>query len=84
MYWFASDMGEPGVSSPLTTRGFRDIAVDAEATRTFLRVLDHEVRPSQRLTTPRLARAAARALRDEPDQMLATLKEIATATGRSA
>jgi menaquinone-9 beta-reductase len=80
MYWFASDMGEPGVPSPLNTRLMRDMADDPDATRTFLRVLNHEVRPSEFMTTPRLARTAARALRDMPDQMVATLKEIVTAT----
>jgi flavin-dependent dehydrogenase len=79
MHWFATDMGAPGLASPLITRVLRDISVDAEATRTLLRVLNHEVRPSQLFTTPRLARAAARALRDRPDRMVATLKEIATA-----
>ena len=79
MHWFATDLGAPGHSSPLITRVLGDIAVDAEATRTLLRVLNHEVRPSQLFTTPRLARAAARALRDRPDRMVATLKEIATA-----
>ena len=84
MYWFASDMGEPGVPSPLNARLLRDIAVDPEATRTFFRVLNHEIRPSELLTTPRLARTAARALRDRPDQMVATLKEIITAGRRNA
>jgi menaquinone-9 beta-reductase len=79
MHWFATDMGAPGLASPLITRVLRDISVDAEATRTLLRVLNHEVRPSHLFTTPRLARAAARALRDRPDRMVATLKEIATA-----
>jgi 2-polyprenyl-6-methoxyphenol hydroxylase-like FAD-dependent oxidoreductase len=81
MHWFATDLGAPGLSSPLITRVLGDIAVDAEATRTLLRVLNHEVRPSQLFTAPRLARAAARALRDRPDRMVATLKEIATAVG---
>jgi flavin-dependent dehydrogenase len=84
MYWFASDMGEPGVPSPLNARLLRDIAVDPEATRTFFRVLNHEIRPSELLTTPRLARTAVRALRDRPDQMVATLKEIIIAGRRNA
>ena len=79
MHWFATDMGAPGLASPLITRVLADIAIDAEATRTLLRVLNHEVRLSRLFTTPRLARAAARALRDKPEQMVATLTEIATA-----
>ncbi|MCW2649687.1 MAG: hypothetical protein JWR32_663 [Mycobacterium sp.] len=38
MYWFAGDMGEPGVVSPLNARLLGDIAGDVEATRTFFRV----------------------------------------------
>jgi menaquinone-9 beta-reductase len=79
MHWFASDMGEPGFSSPLVTRILRDISTDAEATELLLRVLNHEVRPSQLLTTPRLARGAVRALRDRPGQMGSTLREIISA-----
>jgi len=76
MYWFAKDIGAPGVSSPLTTRLLRDIAVDPEATQMFFRVLNHEIRPSQLFTPPRAARAVARALRDRPGQLVATLKEF--------
>jgi 2-polyprenyl-6-methoxyphenol hydroxylase-like FAD-dependent oxidoreductase len=79
MYWFAQDMGAPGVSSPLITHVLRDIAADSDATQLFFRVLNHEVRPSQLLTTSRSARAAARALRAKPSHVVATLKEIFTA-----
>lgn len=76
MYWFASLMGQPGASSPLTTRLLRDISVDADATRSFLRVLNHDLRPSQLFTPAMLARATARAIRDEPSHIVATLKEV--------
>jgi 2-polyprenyl-6-methoxyphenol hydroxylase-like FAD-dependent oxidoreductase len=79
MYWFAQDMGAPGVSSPLMTHLLRDIAADPDATQLLFRVLNHEVRPSGLLTTSRSARAAARALRAEPSHAVATLKEIFTA-----
>ena len=79
MYWFATDMGAPGPSSPLTTRLLRDIADDPDATRNLLHVLNHDIRPSQLLTTRRLATAAIRALRDQPTQLAATTREIATA-----
>ena len=84
MYWFARDMGAPGVSSPLNTRLLRDVAVDPEATQMLLRVLNHEVRPSQLFTTSRVVRAAARTLRYDPDQLIATLKEIVTAGRQNA
>ncbi|MGH3968220.1 MAG: NAD(P)/FAD-dependent oxidoreductase, partial [Mycobacterium sp.] len=76
MYWFASVMGKPGASSPLTTRLLRDISADAHATRSFLRVLNHELRPSQLFTPAMLARGTARALRDQPRHIVATLKEV--------
>ena len=76
MYWFASDMGRSGTSSPLTTRLMRDVADDPQATQMFFGVLNHEIRPSQLFTPPRAVRAAARALRDRPDRLVATVKEF--------
>lgn len=84
MYWYAQDMGAPGVSSPFTTHLMRDIARDPDATQLFTRVLNHDVRPSQLLTTSRAARAAARALRDQPSHIIETLKEIFTAAKEDA
>lgn len=79
MYWFAADLGAPGRSSPLITRLLRDIAADPEATQALLRVLNHDIPPSQLLTTRRLVTAAGRALRDDPDKITATIREIAGA-----
>lgn len=79
MYWFATDMGVPGPSTPLVTQVLRDIAADPDATQTLLRVLNHEVEPGRLLTSGRLAIAAARALRDHPDHRGVTSREIATA-----
>ncbi|SEH70712.1 2-polyprenyl-6-methoxyphenol hydroxylase [Mycolicibacterium rutilum] len=79
MYWFATDMGKPGPPTPLVTQVLRDIAADPDATTTLLRVLNHEVSPGRLLTPRRLVTAAARTLRDRPDQIGATSKEIATA-----
>jgi menaquinone-9 beta-reductase len=76
MYWFASDMGARGAASPLMTRLMRNLAADPEATLMFFGVLNHEIRPSELFTRPRALRAAARALLDRPDQLIATLKEI--------
>jgi 2-polyprenyl-6-methoxyphenol hydroxylase-like FAD-dependent oxidoreductase len=84
MYWFAQDMGAPGVSSPLITHLMQDIACGPDATQLFIRVLNHEVRPSQLLTTPRAARAAAHALRAKPSHIVATVKEIFTAASQEA
>jgi hypothetical protein len=43
----------------------------------LLRVLNHDQPPAQLLTPGRLAASALRALRDRPDQIQATLTEIA-------
>lgn len=80
MYWFATDMGAPGPSTPLVTEMLRDISGDPAATQTLLRVLNHEVNPQRLMTPRRLAVATTRALRRRPG---ATSAEMATTlTGR--
>jgi 2-polyprenyl-6-methoxyphenol hydroxylase-like FAD-dependent oxidoreductase len=76
MYWFAHDMGAPGVTSPLLTQVLRGVSGDPDATAQLLGVLDHAVRPAQLVTMPRALRAAAAALRSEPRQALSTAAEI--------
>jgi 2-polyprenyl-6-methoxyphenol hydroxylase-like FAD-dependent oxidoreductase len=76
MYWLANDVGAPGVSSSLVTCLLRDIAHDPAATQALARVLNHELPPSQLFTLSRLAVAAGHALRDRPDRIRATLREI--------
>jgi menaquinone-9 beta-reductase len=84
MHWLANDFGAPGAATPLTTRLMRDVAADPDATQRFFGVLNRDVRPSQLFTTPMVARAAARALRDRPDRMIATFKEIVHAGWQTA
>jgi flavin-dependent dehydrogenase len=79
MYWFAHDMGVPGVPTPLVTRMLRDIASDQSAVAQFLGVMNHDLSPARLLTPGRMAKAAIRALRDRPDLAGATLREIASA-----
>jgi menaquinone-9 beta-reductase len=62
----------------------RDLTADPTAAQMLLRVLNRELRPSQLFTTPKVARAAARVLRDRPDRPLATLKEIVSAARQNA
>ena len=78
MHWFATDMGAAGSSPPLATQFTRDIASDDEATEKLLRVLNHDIRPSQLFTPRRAGRAAVRAVRDRPDQIPAMVKEVAS------
>jgi flavin-dependent dehydrogenase len=78
MHWFATDMGATRSPHPLATQFTSDIAADDAATRDLLRVLNHEIPPSQLLTPRRLGAAAVRAVRDRPDQVPAITKEIMT------
>jgi menaquinone-9 beta-reductase len=79
MHWFATDMGAAGASPVLNTQIMRDIAADDEAAEKLLRVLNHDIRPSQLLRPGRLGKAAARAARDRPDQIPVMMKEVASA-----
>jgi hypothetical protein len=79
MHWFATDLGAAGASPPLATQLIRDISGDVEATEKLMRVLNHDVRPSQLFRPRRLGRAAARVARDRPDQIPAMMKEVASA-----
>jgi menaquinone-9 beta-reductase len=76
MHWFATDMGAPGVSPPLNAQVTRDLAGDEEATEGLLRLLNHEVEPSQLFTPRRIGRAAARVARRRPRQVPAMLREV--------
>ncbi|MCV7257768.1 FAD-dependent oxidoreductase [Mycobacterium shimoidei] len=84
MYWYARSLGAPGITPPLIRRVLRDIAADPDATRTLLQTLNHDVRPSQLYTPARLARAAARLIRDNPGQLVTTVKEIISAGKQNA
>ena len=79
MYWFASDMGSPGASTPLETRVLRNVSKRPDGARDLLRVFDHEILPSELLTNPRLMLASLQALADRPSQMGSTLREIVAA-----
>ena len=76
MHWFATDMGATG-SPPIATQFARDLAADDQATEQLLRVLNHDIRPSQLFTLRRLGMAVVRAARDHPSQIPAMAKEAA-------
>jgi len=77
MHWFAADMGAASSSRLLAAQFMRDVAGDDEAAESLLRVLNHDIRPSQLFTPRRLGRAAARAARDQPSQIPAMAREAA-------
>jgi flavin-dependent dehydrogenase len=79
MHWFATDMGAAGASPPLATQLIRDISGDNEATEKLMRVLNHDIRPSQLFRPRRLGKAAVRAARDRPDQIPVMMREVASA-----
>ena len=77
MHWFATDMGRAGPSPPLASQFTRDIVGDDVATEGLLRVLNHDIPPSQLFTPRRLGRAAVRAVRADPGQIPAIAREAA-------
>ena len=79
MHWFATDMGEAGPSLPLATQFIRDLAGDSKATEKFLRVLNHDIRPSEFFKPRLLGRAAVRVGRSRRDQIPAMMKEASSA-----
>jgi 2-polyprenyl-6-methoxyphenol hydroxylase-like FAD-dependent oxidoreductase len=78
MYWFAHDMGAPG-PTPLVVRELqRRIAADPQLTEALLRVLNHEVPPSEAFS-PALALAAmSKALLASRGQRRVVLREART------
>jgi flavin-dependent dehydrogenase len=83
MYWLAKDMGQPGTSTPLITSVMRQVARSEVGPQQLLAVINHELPPSKLFTTARLLRGAAGALRDQPRQIPATVREI-VGTARQA
>jgi flavin-dependent dehydrogenase len=75
MHWFATDLGAAGRSGPLHVQTIRDIAGDDDATEKLLRVLNHDIRPSELFTARRIGTAASRVLRNQPRQLPPMLKE---------
>ncbi len=78
MHWFATDLGTPGRSGRLHVQIIRDVARDREATEKLLRVLNHEIRPSELFTPRRVGRSLVRAARGHPGQIPALTREVAT------
>jgi 2-polyprenyl-6-methoxyphenol hydroxylase-like FAD-dependent oxidoreductase len=78
MHWFATDMGAAGASTPLANQFNHDLAKDEEAIEEFLRMLNHDLQPSQFFTPRRLGRTALRAVRSRPGQIPAMVKEAAS------
>jgi 2-polyprenyl-6-methoxyphenol hydroxylase-like FAD-dependent oxidoreductase len=76
MYWFAHDMGASGPTSPLRREAERRVAGDPELTAALVRVLNHELRPSEAFSPAFSLTTAAQALRHGRGHRRAILHEI--------
>ena len=78
MYWFAHDMGAAGPPPLLVQEVQRRIAADPQLTDGMLRVLNHELPPSELFTPPLALAALSKALLTRPGQRMALLREART------
>jgi 2-polyprenyl-6-methoxyphenol hydroxylase-like FAD-dependent oxidoreductase len=78
MYWFAHDMGAAGPTPPLRREAERRIAADPELTTAMVRILNHELCPSEAFTPAFSLTTMARALRHAPGHRRAIMNEART------
>jgi 2-polyprenyl-6-methoxyphenol hydroxylase-like FAD-dependent oxidoreductase len=79
MYWFAHDMGAAGPTPPLGREAERRIAADPELTTAMVRVLNHELRPSEAFTPTFSLTTMVQALRYGRGHRRAMMREAGTA-----
>jgi hypothetical protein len=77
MYWFAHDMGSPGPTRPLMAEVQARIAASPGLTEDLIRVLNHDLPPSQLATPSLVLPAFLAALKRDHGQRFAILKETA-------
>jgi 2-polyprenyl-6-methoxyphenol hydroxylase-like FAD-dependent oxidoreductase len=78
MYWFAHDMGAAGPTPPLRREAQRRIAADSELTTAMVRILNHELRPSEAFTPAFSMTTMAQALRHGRGHRRAIVSEART------
>jgi menaquinone-9 beta-reductase len=78
MYWLAHDMGAAGPTPPLRREAERRIADDPEMTTAMVRVLNHELRPSDAFTPAFSLMTLAGALRGGRGHRRTLLQEAGT------
>jgi hypothetical protein len=76
MYWFAHDMGSAGPTAPWRRAAQRRIDADPRATAAMVRILNHEIRPSQVFTPGFFLATSAQALRRGRGERRAITQEI--------
>jgi 2-polyprenyl-6-methoxyphenol hydroxylase-like FAD-dependent oxidoreductase len=75
MYWFAHELGAPGVTPPLLSEVQRRIAADDNLLHATMRVFNHELRPSEVYTPAFSLKTIAQALRRRRGQRGAVVRE---------
>jgi 2-polyprenyl-6-methoxyphenol hydroxylase-like FAD-dependent oxidoreductase len=78
MYWLAHDMGASGPTPPVRREAQRRIAADPELSTAMVRVLNHELRPSEVFTPAFALTTTARALRRGRGHRQAIAREVGT------
>ena len=78
MYWLAHDMGAAGPTPPLRREAQRRIAADPELGTAMVRVLNHELRPSEAFTPAFALATMAQALRRDRGHRREIVREAGT------
>ena len=78
MYWLAHDMGASGPTPPLRREAQRRIAADPELSTALVRILNHELRPSEAFTPAFSMATVAQALRKGRDPRQKIMREAGT------
>ena len=78
MYWLAHDLGAAGPTPPLRREAERRIAADPELTTAMVRILNHDLRPSEAFTPAFSLTTMAQALRHGRGHRRAIMREAGT------
>jgi 2-polyprenyl-6-methoxyphenol hydroxylase-like FAD-dependent oxidoreductase len=81
MHWLATDMGAAGNNPGIVTEVMRDLASKPDGQERFLRVLNHDLRPSKVFGPAAGLRALARAGTTSPTRLPRLLRETGTLAG---
>jgi len=81
MYWLARDLGARGRTPPVFREIQRRVAEDPRLAEGLVRVMNHDVPPSQVFTASLAARAVGRALRRNPGRRRAVIRETRALVG---
>ena len=77
MYWFASDLGAPGPTSPLVSEIMRDLSRTPGGRLEFMRLMNHDLPPSKVFKPSRAMRGLSRLTVREPRNVRPLAAEMA-------